>query len=130
MSAILGCPLLDDLLEALRAEFAGDVTFHASVPSTITAPAIIVAPSDPFLTNDTHGTIRETWDVIVAVSLKDPTRGLDTARDLSLRLRRATGTVGAHWSQAAGFRVPSDSNLQAVTINTVYFRYDPTEVVA
>lgn len=118
---------LDRLLEALKTEFTGDITFHASVPSTISPPAVIVMPADPFIENATHGGVRETWDILVAVSLKEPGRGITVARNISLRVRASSALMGAHWHQASGFRVGDQAanSQMAVTVNTVSFIYEP-----
>lgn len=120
--------MIDLLVEALRAEFSGEVSFLASYPSQISAPAVIVTPGDPFLENDTHGAIRETWHILAAASQKEPRRGVETMRDLSLRVRRASSSVGALWDRAEGPRRLSPEDSQTViSINRISFKYVPTE---
>lgn len=121
--------LVDDLTAALATEFSGDVTFHPSMPSTILAPCVIVAPGDPFLTNATHGTVEESWDVLVAAGLKDPRRGVGQLRDLSLRVRSAAAGVGGLWQQAAAPRV-NDQTLTGISVNRITFKYPPSDIGA
>lgn len=117
---------IQDLYDALKEEFDTDVTFYPTIPAVVSPPAIVIMPSDPFLEVATHGAIRETWDVLVAVSIKDTESAVILARDLSLRINRAAGTVGAVWGGAAGLTVPESLQLQhAVAVNTVHFKYVP-----
>jgi len=115
---------VDRLLDELRTEFEGEVAFHATVPANPTAPSIIVAPADPFLEPGTHGTVRESWDVLVAFRIDAPERNVGPMRDYSLRIRAAAARAGAVWESAsvlAGWattRARSQSPLTASTTDT------------
>ena len=116
--------MIDKLLEALTAEFDGDVIFSAWVPSQLTPPQVVVAPGDPYLQPSTHGTVEETWDVLVVVSVKEPGPGIDQMRDLSLRVRGAAMSVGALWRRAGGPRRSTVENSQTViSVNEIAFKY-------
>jgi hypothetical protein len=116
--------MIDKLVEALTDEFAGDVVFVASVPATITPPAVIVAPGEPFLNPGTMGTVEENWRVLVAVSIKEPKLGIDKMRDLSLRVRRAVNSVGGLWRLAGGPYSTMQTNAQMViSANEITFKY-------
>jgi hypothetical protein len=85
-----------------------------------------VAPGDPFLVPATHGTVEEHWDVLVAVSVKEPGLGMDLMRELSLRIHRAVGVEGAVWRRASGWRRFGVDNAQTVvSLNEVTFKYPP-----
>lgn len=117
---------ISDLYAALKQEFEADVTFYPTIPSVITPPAIVIMPSDPFLEIATHSTVKETWDVLVAVGIKDTESAVILARDLSLRVARAANSVGAVWGGAAGLTVPeSIQTMHAVAVNKVMFKYVP-----
>ena len=61
--------MIDDLTAALVAEFDGELIFAPWLPPTISPPAVVVAPGDPFLVPGTHGGVVETWRILVAVSI-------------------------------------------------------------
>ena len=118
--------MIDKLVEALSAEFQGDVIFVASVPATITPPSVIVAPGEPFLNPGTMGAVEENWRVLVAVSIKEPKLGIDKMRDLSLRVRRAVQKVGGLWRLTGGPYAASQTNSQTViSANEITFKYLP-----
>jgi hypothetical protein len=118
--------MIETLITALTAEFDGDVAFYPAVPSQIVAPAVIVAPGDPFLAPGTHGTISENWDVLVAVGFKDTGEAVTQMRDLSHRVRRVVGETGGLWRQAAGpRRGATESDQTVITVNEITFKYPP-----
>lgn len=112
-----------DLYAALKAEFETDVTFYPNPPPQMDVPSVAVMPADPFLEIATHGAIRETWDILVAVGLADTESAVLTARDLSLRVLKAASEVGAVWGGASGLTVPEVQSSIAVVINSVSFKY-------
>lgn len=121
--------MIEDLLEALVAEFGGEVVFHAVPPSVFSAPSVVVVPRDPFITPGTHGAVTESWDVLAVVSLKAADRGLSQMRDLSLRVRKAASSVGGLWKRAGGPRLGSATDLSFVVVpNQIDFRYMPPDV--
>lgn len=124
--------MIETLIEALRTEFGGEISFHPVLPKTIsTAPAVVVAPGDPFIENGTHGTVTETWQVLVVVSMKEAGLGLDTMRELSLRVRQVVGAVGASWQQASGpQRLQREASQKqfVLSVNEVKFKYDPSTI--
>lgn len=118
------------LTTALSDEFAGsEISFSATPPNTFTSPSVVVTPADPHLITDTHGMVREVWEVLVVVSLRDVAKGLSQMRQNSLRVMRAVHTQGAVWKTAsAPHTVPSDNNKSLVASkNRVEFRYQPAE---
>lgn len=118
---------IDALTDALKTEFKNKVQFSAALPSQVSAPAVIVAPGDPFIEPGTMTLMNENWDVLVAVSLKDAQGGIAQMRNLSLRVRKAAISVGAHWIQASGPRtLPNNQNTsQVVSINSIRLAYEP-----
>jgi hypothetical protein len=120
--------MISTLIDALKLEFEDDVVFSSALPGTVVPPAVIVAPGDPFLTPATHGTVEERWDVLVAVSIKEPAVGIDQMRDLSLRVRRTVVRNGAVWRRASGPRRFNLENSQTVvSLNEVVFKYGDTD---
>lgn len=126
---------IERMITAIEEAFAGDdggpaVALMLAPPPTITSPAVIVAPGDPFLTPETHGLIVEHWQVLAAVSLKTPDRGVVEMRNLSLRIRAAVSAVGAIWEQTSGlrFQSPTDQTV-AVGVSRIRFKYDPADVL-
>lgn len=114
------------LEEALAAEFAGEILFVPTIPSSLSPPQVIIIPGDPFLSPSTHGAIEENWDVTVAVSVKEPKPGFDMMRDLSLRVMRVCHQAGAVWDQAGGPLSSTLTNTQTViSRNTIRFKYIP-----
>jgi hypothetical protein len=117
-----------DLLEdALRAEFGPEsgVLFQAVPPTVFTAPSVVVTPGDPFLSPATHGAlVLEAWEVLVVVAVKEVSVGVEQMGDLSRRVRRAAGSVGALWEETSGPRVPAatDSRGFVFVINRVSFK--------
>ena len=128
--------MIDELVAALRSEFAGDVTFMAQVPKQVTPPSIVVSPGDVYLEpREIAGPlIREHWVVLVAVSTKNMAGGLNTMRENSLRVRRAASSVGAVWTGASGPRRLADQATgdteTVVSLNDVHFRYDATTITS
>lgn len=123
--------MIEALLTALRAEFAGEsVSLHEYPPSVLTPPAVIVTPGSPFLETGTHGTIKEHWEVLVAYGNKGPDRGINAVRRTSLKVRRAVSSVGAVWEDALQPRKPNDESLSyLVVVNTLHFKYAPEEAL-
>lgn len=119
--------MIETLVQALKDEFSREVKFHPSIPSTVTAPAVIVSPGDPFLENSTAAArgVKESWDILVVVSLVAPERGLAQMRDLSLRVRDVVSAVGGHWESASGPRQSDPDATQIASFNRVTFRYTP-----
>jgi len=116
--------MIEKLVEALTAEFQGDVVFTASVPPTITPPSVVVAPGEPFIVPSTHGTVQESWRVLVAVSIKEPKTGIDKMRELSLRVRKAVVSVGGLWVQAGGpYQAQQTNALTVISANEVHLKY-------
>jgi hypothetical protein len=113
---------------ALTTEFS-DVAFAAALPTTFTAPSVVVAPGDPFLAPSTFGGVTETWDVLVVVSFKDKAAGLIQMRDLSLRVREVVSKAGATWRQASGPRIrDGEANKDFVmSVNQITFDHIPQE---
>jgi hypothetical protein len=113
--------------EALAAEFDGEISFLPSVPSTLTAPSVVVTPGDPFLAPITFGLVAETWEVLVVVSMKDKSSGIRQMRDLSLRVREAVSGVGGTWRGASSPRLPKSEPAKGLvlSLNTVAFNFDP-----
>jgi hypothetical protein len=116
-----------DILEAaLAAEFAGEILFVPTVPANLSPPQVIVIPGDPYLAPSTHGAVEETWEVTVAVSVKEAKSGFDQMRDLSLRAARVCQKAGAIWDQAGGPLSSTLTNAQTViSRNTIRFKYLP-----
>ncbi len=115
-----------EILEAaLQAEFTGEVLFHDSIPANVTAPAVIVAPGDPFLENGTMGMVTERWEVIVAVGMRGHDRGISDLRDLSLRVRDVVSRAGGHWLRASGPR-DAENLASTASFNSIEFRYHPS----
>jgi hypothetical protein len=114
---------------ALSAEFGADVSFSGAPPSTFTAPSVVVVPDETFLSPETHGLVKESWEVLVVVSLKDPAKGIEQMRQISLRVMRAAHSVGAVWRSATGpFVVGGDTNKSLVASkNKVDFKYPPVD---
>jgi hypothetical protein len=127
--------MIDTLIEALRTEFGGEVQYHASVPSTFTAPSVVVTPGDPFIEpRDAAGNlVRENWNVLVCVSLKESATGIEQMRELSLRVKKVSRAVGAVWLGASGPRrlasEATGSPTQVLSVNDIHFRYDSTSIV-
>lgn len=125
---------LDAIVTALTAEFTTEIIFSASIPSVLTAPSVVVAPGDPFIEPSAigggsgDGLVVERWDILAVVSISSPKEGIDTMRNLSLRVRRAVGKNGAVWAQASGTRrLANDNSLNVFSLNTVSFIYDPAQ---
>ena len=120
--------MLDRLIQALRDEFTDTpVSLYLSPPQTLTAPAVIVQPGDPFLDNSTHGRIEERWDIAVITNPANPDRGVKQMREHSLRIRRAVSKVGATWDGTSTPLGVKDDNKTSV-LNRVRFRYDPDSI--
>lgn len=119
------------LLAALKAEFADnepEILLLEHPPAVFSAPSVVVSPSEPFLEPDTHGMVRERWDVLVVVAMKEKGIGVDQMRDLSLRVFRAARSVGAVWRRASGPRRPQGDDARALVlvVNELDFKTDPT----
>jgi hypothetical protein len=114
------------LLEALRAEFGpeGGVLFQATPPTTFTVPSVVVTPGDPFLLPATHGAmVTESWEVLVVVGVKELSVGVSQMGELSRRVRRAAGSVGALWRETSGPRLPAtEPRGHVFVINRLEFR--------
>lgn len=123
--------MIDTLLTALQDEFEGGVQFHSNIPATFTAPSVVVAPGDPFLSPGTHGHIEERWDILVVYNTTAPDRNIRQLRENSLKIRRAVGSVGALWQLTTGPRKASQepSDVKALVINQVSFKYSPDEIL-
>lgn len=127
--------MIDALVAALRAEFAGEVTFQPNVPKQVQAPSIIVSPGEPFLEPREAASpiVWERWVVLVAVSIKNMAAGLAQMRVNSLRVRRAVNTSGGVWDSASGPRRLEGETAQnsetVVSLNLVHFRYDANGVL-
>lgn len=120
--------MLDRLIQALRDEFTDTkVSLYLSPPQTLTAPAVIVQPGDPFLDTSTHGRIEERWDIAVITNPANPDRGVRQMREHSLRIRRAVSKVGATWEGASTPLGVKEDNKTSV-LNRVRFRYDPDSI--
>lgn len=121
---------LDALITALTAEFTDEVIFMPTIPSTISAPSVVVAPGEPWLepsTTGTAGMIQERWDILTAVSVAEPGPGVDLMRNLSLRVRKAVSGAGAVWRNASGARrlaAMGDQTQIVFSLNTVTFNYN------
>ena len=120
--------MIERLVEALTHEFANEVVFQPFMPATLTIPSVVVSPGDPFLIPATHGMVEERWDVLVAVAMKDGGSGILQMRDLSLRVLRATVSVGGIWREASGPRRLTDDRQSVVSSNTISFRYQPPTI--
>lgn len=128
--------VIDDLAAALKTEFStGMVEFRASIPSTVSAPSVTVVPGDPFLEpREAAGPlVRERWDVVVAVSLKDAQTGIRQMRELSLRVRKVVNANGAVWQRASGpRRLAGPDGVQqsqiVVSVNEVQIRLDANSI--
>lgn len=115
------------LIEALRAEFEGEVVFHENFPPNIIPPAVIVMPGDPFLVPGTNGMVEERLDILVAFNISAKHRNTDQMRRNCLKIRKATGLVGGVWQRASGPVFPSeDTNTTTrLIVNTVTFKHPP-----
>jgi hypothetical protein len=121
---------LDAVVAALTAEFDLEVVFVSSLPSTLTAPSVVVAPSDPFLEPSTiaPGFVEEQWDVLAVVSWAEQAPGLDQMRNLSLRVRRAVSGAGGSWRGSSGpRRMATETSSLVFSVNTVVIKYDPAQ---
>lgn len=122
---------IDALVAALTEEFDDDVIFTPTVPSTVSAPSVTVAPGEPFLEpSTTSGIVLERWDILTAVSVAEPAPGIDLMRNLSLRVRKVVLGVGGVWRNASGARrlaAMGDQTLIVFSLNSVTFQYDPTQ---
>jgi len=125
---------LDALVAALTAEFTLEIVFQPSLPSQLTAPSVVVVPSDPFLEPSAvggAGLVQESWDVLCAVSISEVAPGIDQMRDLSLRVRRAASGTGATWRSASGpRRLAGETTAIVFSINEVSFYYHPEDHLA
>ena len=121
---------LDALVAALTAEFTLEVVFSPTLPSSLTAPSVVVTPSDPYIEPRTGGAnlVTENWDVLVAVNIAEVGPGIDMMRDLSLRVRRAAAGTGATWRSASGpRRLAGETTAIVFSINEVSFYYNPQD---
>lgn len=119
---------VSDLVDALRTEFTGEVSFAPSLPSTLTTPSVVVVPADPFLENETFGEIRESWDILAVVSFKDKASGVDQMRELSLRIRNVVARNGGYWQSATPRSPIGDDQSKVISVNSIYFKYPTTEI--
>lgn len=121
---------LDALVTALAVEFDDDVIFSPTIPSQVSAPAVVVAPGDPFLepsTTGTGGMVLERWDILTAVSVAEPGPGIDLMRNLSLRVRNVVSSVGGVWRNASGARRlqgTGENTTTVVSVNEITFQYN------
>ena len=115
--------VLDRLHQALSDKFEGEVTYASSIPTTFTAPSVVVAPGDPFLEPHSFGAVRERWDILVVVNFSDKKAALTQMRDISLRVREAVSVVGATWVSASGPRTrDGEQNRNLVlSVNQIHF---------
>lgn len=124
---------LDAVVTALTAEFNLTVVFVPSLPTSLTAPSVVVAPGDPFQEPYVGGGIAgggvlERWDILTVVSWSEQKPGLDLMRDLSLRVRRAVLGTGAAWRGASSpRRLATQQSNVVFSVNTVEFAYDPAQ---
>lgn len=119
--------MIAELLAALHAEFDGEISVVESVPSKFSAPSIVIAPGDPFLTPGTHSTVEETWEILVVFNPTGAGRNVEFFRSTSLRVRKAAGAAGALWVQTRAPRraSPNPDDPAAIAPNTVRFKYQP-----
>lgn len=124
---------LDAVIAALTAEFDLEVVFVPTLPTSLTAPSVVVAPGDPYLEPYAQGGIGggmvlERWDILAVVNVSEPKAGLDLMRDLSLRVRRAVTVTGAVWDEASGpRRLATEQSSLVFSVNTITFKYDPAQ---
>ena len=119
--------MIDDLVAALVSEFDGEIIFAPWLPPSISPPAVVVAPGDPFLVPGTHGGVVETWRILVAVSISEPRMALDQIRTLSLRARKAAHSVGAVWRDSGAPGQTASNTSTVVSVTEIAFRYPPSE---
>lgn len=114
------------LLEALEEVFDTEspVVFQSAPPATFSAPSVVVTPGDPFLVPDTHGLIRERWEVLVVVGIKERAIGIEQARAISVKVRNAISRAGGLWRLTTGPRVPEGdvSRSLVLFINELDFK--------
>lgn len=120
--------LVQALIDALKDELGADVTLYTSMPATIQGDAVIIMPGDPFLTTSHFGEVEETWDILVTSKLISPDRGVNRSRELSLKVRKAAGKVGALWVSASPRYVTDDKAVWAL-VNVVRFNYEPNDIL-
>jgi hypothetical protein len=121
---------LDALVAALEAEFTLEVVFQPALPTALTAPSVVVVPSDPFIQPRTGAAnlVEESWDILCAVNISEVGPGIDLMRDLSLRVRKAASGTGATWRSASGpRRLATEQSNVVFSINEVTFYYDPAQ---
>jgi hypothetical protein len=120
------------LIAQLRAEFVDvaeeSILLLENPPAVFSAPSVVVTPGDPFLEPETLGLIRENWDILVVVAMKDKGLGIEQLRDISLRVRRATIGAGAVWRRASGPRKPQGEDAKALvlSVNEIDFKTTPS----
>ena len=112
--------------KALRDE--GDtttsVTFSPHLPKTVTVPAVVIAPGDPFLVPETiGGDVLERWDVMVFYSRNMPDFGVSLFRDLSLRIRQGVASVGGQWIRTTGPRTNGEATDHLMVVNEIQFAH-------
>jgi hypothetical protein len=88
---------------------------------------VVVVPAEPFIEPATHGLVKETWEVLVVVSLKDPEKGIDQMRQISLRVMRAAQPIGAVWRSASSPHVVSPDKGLVASKNKIDFKYPPAD---
>lgn len=122
-------PAIGNMRDALKAAFADGVVFSPTIPTTVTAPGVYVAPADPWQEPNTHGLVLEHWDVLCAVSAKEPLTGLDQLRELNLKVVEALHAEGATWRRSSGLRrIANPDNSQiVVSLNSIDFKYPHPE---
>lgn len=125
---------VSELVDALAAEFAGSsVGFAATPPKTFDAPSVVVTPGEPFLEVHAGGArpetvrIKERWEVLVVVSMKDTGAGIDQMRQNSLRVMRAVSRPGSVWTGASPpqkVTAAQPDREYAAATNQVHFVYE------
>lgn len=114
------------LLDTLTTELAVDVQFHPTPAGVVTAPAAVVTPGDPWLEPDGFGTWHERWNVIVAVTITQPDRGLKQLWSITHRVAAAAISVGAVIESVAAPEA-NDTDANTVTVAVpLRFKYRPT----
>ncbi len=119
--------MIDDLTAALVAEFDGELIFAPWLPPSISPPAVVVAPGDPFLVPGTHGGVVETWRVLVAVSISEPRMAIDQIRSAVTDHECVAHKVGAVWRDTAAPGPTTTNPATVVSVTEIAFRYPPSE---
>lgn len=115
---------MEALIKAFKEEFEGTRVYVSDhVPDQVIAPAVYLVPGDPFLEPHGYNSFLEHWEALVCVSFKDKELGVDQARNISLKVRKAATSVGVQWTGAEAPRwSENETSMQVLVINNLSFK--------